>query len=300
MGHGGGCGDHGSAALAGLVGEDAALDTHHYRGSEDAAGDGLYAEGAVDYGLKHGRDRIQMLEDDEYREYDVSERHERRNDRSYAGDALDATDDDQTQQESHSQACRQRWQAEGIGERSRHSVGLDSREQDAVADDGEYGKQYAERRLAKAVLDVAGGATPVAGGVVELEHLREGGLHEGGRGSEESNYPHPEHGPGPAQGYGRGHTDDVSGADTSRQGDAEGLEGGDAVLAAGLVRLGLREQRTDHHSEAPYLDETRPNREIEAGTDQEHHQQGVPYDVVDDGYDSFKHGEWSLVGMLSV
>ena len=81
--------------------------------------------------------------------------------------------------------------------------------------------------------DVVGGAT--AKGAIRaahLEQLSEGRLAEGGGGSQDRDEPHPQYGAWSAHDERQRDPDDVAGSHPAGQPDGEGLEGGDAAVAA--------------------------------------------------------------------
>ena len=278
----GGRRDDGARALAGLVGEDAALDAHGDGGADDAAADGVDAEGVRDDGREHRGDVLDMEADDHQRHQDVAEGHERRDDGGHPRDALDAAEDDEAQDDREGDAGGEGRDRESVLDGRRDAVGLDRRQEEAAGEDGDGRERDAEPFLAQPVLDEAEGTAPVAGVVRELVDLRQGGLHEGRRCAEEGDDPHPEHRAGAAEGDGRRHAHDVAGAHASGQGDAERLERRDALRA-----LLLGEEGLEHQLEPADLHEPRPEREIQPGGDQQHDQPGIPDDIIDLGDNLF-------------
>ena len=85
---------------------------------------------------------------------------------------------------------------------------------------------------AESVLDVVHGATDVVALLVHLAVLhRQHRLGILGGHADEGRAPHPEQGPGAADGDGRADTGDVARADRRGQGCHQGIEGGDVTLA---------------------------------------------------------------------
>ena len=106
-------------------------------------------------------------------------------------------------------------------------------------------------------------ANAAALAVFFLIDLRERGLDECARPAEQRHDPHPEHGAEAAEADGRGHADDVAGADTGRRGHHERAERGNAALLLRLFR-----DDVDRLAKQAELDQTGADREIQARDDQ--------------------------------
>ena len=211
---------------------------------------------------------------------DIAQGHKRRHDGSHFGNALHAANDHDAQEHGQADARCQRRHREGILHGHRSAVGLHCNQEEAAADERNGGKDNAQPPLAQALFNETERASAETALVRELVYLRQGGLHKRGRGAEERHHPHPEHCTRPAESDGRGHTHNVAGAHAARKGDAERLERGNAVGAAGL----LAEERTEHEPEPAHLHQTRAYGKVQTHHQQQHHQRRIPYDVIYDGY----------------
>jgi len=118
---------------------------------------------------------------------------------------------------------------------------------------------------AQAALHVIGGAAAEdAIGAAHLEDLGERRLREGGRHAEQGHHPHPEQGPGAAQGHRERDPRDIAGSHASSQPDDEGLE---ARQAAALVARARNQM--NRPGEQAHLDAARADRQVQAGAEQD-------------------------------
>jgi len=108
-----------------------------------------------------------------------------------------------------------------------------------------------------------------------LINLTERRFHEGGRGAEEGNHPHPEQGAGAAEADGRGDARNVARADAACKRHGERLE----AREPDVVFL-LLEDEAPHLGNHADLNEPGADGEKEARTEAESHQHRRPDDAV--------------------
>ena len=120
--------------------------------------------------------------------------------------------------------------------------------------------------------------------MVLLVDLGQACLGKGGACPEEGDNPHPHDGSRASETDGQCHTDDVAGAHAAREGEGEGLEGGDAS-PLGTVVL---EEETDHLGKVAHLHETGAEGEVESSGKAEPYERPTPYTFVEKS-DYFVH-----------
>lgn len=218
-----GCGGGvGAGALACFVGVDTALDAPLDSGADDGAEGCFETEGGGDDELEDPTDLVEVNEEGDDGGNDVDDCHDGHYDGGEVSNALDAADDDESQDDGNADGAHpgvDGW--EGVLKAGGDTVCLDAGQEEAAGEDGgegEEGRVDLEETgvlsVAVCLFEVVGGATAVfAGGAVTfLVKLAEGGLDEGGGGAEEGYESHPEDSAGAAEGDGGGDACDVAGA----------------------------------------------------------------------------------------
>ena len=268
VGHLGGGSVVRAGALTGLVGVDAALHAPLDGQADDRAVDGVHAEGAGEDLTEHVGDLVEVHEEHQQRREDVEDRHRRDHVGGEHGDALDAADHDEGQQDDHADGGGPGGDAPGAVHRGGEAVGLHAGQEEAHGEDRGDGEQDAEGEgetgclVSVGLLEVVGRATAVLTGVrvLLLVDLSQGGLDERRGRAEEGHGPHPEHGAGAAEGDRGGHTTDVAHAHAVGERHHQRLERGGAV--GGLLTA---DELLDHVGKAAQLHEPGADREVQAG-----------------------------------
>ncbi len=264
-----------ASTLTGFVGVHAALDAPLDGQADNGAEAGLEAEGALDDQHHDFRQLRDVQQDDHHRDQDVAQRHEWHDHLSEVGDALDTTEDDQTDQHGQYGGGDVRVDTEGGVHAGGDGVGLYARQQQAAGEHGNDGEQPGVPLQAQATLDVEGRATTVFTVELFLVHLAEGGLDERRAGAEEGHHPHPEHGTRTTEGDRGGHTGDVAGTDATGEGHGQGLEGGDAMF------IGLAgEHQANHFFEVANLEKAAAQGEVETNAETQIDQRRAPDQTV--------------------
>ena len=126
-------GNHSSATLAGFIGEDAALYSHHYGRTEDAAAQRVNAEGVGENLPQQERNLLRIAGQDHQCHNDIAQRHERSDYRCYVSNSPDTSDDDYRQQHCQPDAGGKRGDAIRIKKCLRSAVGLNSRQEQTIS-----------------------------------------------------------------------------------------------------------------------------------------------------------------------
>ena len=267
--HGGHGGDVRRTAQARFVGEHATLHAHDDGAAEQAAEGRVEAEGALDDGRQHGRHVFDLGADHIQGHGDVGQGLDRDQQVGHRGDALDAADEGDGQQQRQDDAGVAWVEGEGVLQRVRHCVGLQADEGEAVGDQQQDGEHHRHAFELQAVLDVIGRAAAVqAVAVGALVDLGQGAFEEAAGHAHQCGHPHPEHGARTAQGHGDADACDVACADPAGEAEHQRLER--AELAAAAFQA-VAEHR-EHMEEVAQLNETRADREVAAEPDNEHDQ----------------------------
>ena len=274
----GGGGAVGRGALAGLVGEQAALGAVQEGGEEAARRAGqarLEVEGAGHDVDKHPGHPRRRDDDDHEDDAEIGHRHERHEPFGHPGDHTHAGEQDRSGDGHQGDRRHRRPDAVALLEGQGDGVGLDHGEDQAEGEDQHGGEddahdpaeptEAAAAPQAQAALHVIGGAAAEdAIGAAHLEDLGERRLREGGRHAEQGHHPHPEQGPGAAQGHRERDPRDIAGSHASSQPDDEGLE---ARQAAALVARARNQM--NRPGEQAHLDAARADRQVQAGAEQD-------------------------------
>ena len=107
-------------ALSGFVGVNAALDAH----ADGCAETGGGAEGIADDEREQLRHAVDIDEDDDHRQHDVGQRHERHHHLREIGDAADAAEDDEGEQHQHAGGSDEAVRADRTGDAGRYRLPL--------------------------------------------------------------------------------------------------------------------------------------------------------------------------------
>ena len=224
-----------------LVGKEAArhaeTDGLAHRDARHAAGHSLRVKGQHEDLRESVAEVAEIRKDDDERTQNIQHRHHRHDLFRHGGDALLAAEENHGRNRRHHDAHGDAGHAECILERVADGVALHHVAHEAQRQRDGHGKEAREELAEPALeprLDVVhrpAGHFAVHGCLV---FLREGGLRIDGGHAEKGGQPHPEDGPRPAGGDGRGCARNVACAHLSRHGGGQRLEGTHAVRA-GLV-----------------------------------------------------------------
>ncbi len=278
-----GGGGVGASPLGGFVGVDPALDTPHDGQTQNGAEAGFHPEGTLPDEQDHARQLADVQGDDDAGHDDVTQRHEGHHGTGEIGDAFDAAEDDETEQQRQTGGGHVGVDGKGGLQAGADGVCLHARQQYAAGEDGGDGEGPGIPLHAQALLDVEGRTAAIFTVDLLLVDLAQGGLHEGGAGAKEGDHPHPEQGARAAEGDGSGHTGDVAGTDATGQGHGECLEGGDT----GIVALALKHQAY-HAFQVAQLQETAAQGEVEAYPQTQIDERWAPNHAID-GIDDLIH-----------
>ena len=223
-------------ALPGFVGVNAALDAHADGRAESGGG----AEGIADDEREQFRYAVDIDEDDDHRQHDVGERHERHDYLREIGDAADAAENDEGEQHQHAGGGDEAVRADRTGDagfhrfafaenlhhRAGNAVRLRANQKEAAGKRRGDGKEDAVPAPAEAALKIIGGAAEIHARVLvmHLVNLAEGGFHISGARAQQGADPHPEHRTGSAETNRRGDPGDVANADAARERYRQRLE----------------------------------------------------------------------------
>ena len=230
----------GSAAAAGLVGVQAALDAVHHAGGGEAAEDGPEVKGIAEDAAQHLGQQGDVGEDDHQRHQHVHNAHHGHQQGGDLYHPLAAAQQAVAHQHSQHTADDP---GGGFGvveavhaEGGLQVVGGQHVEAHRVGGDHEHAEQHSQQAAVQSGLDVVGGAAvaAVAVAVTLFVDLGQGALHKGGSTAHQGDDPHPEHSAVTAQADGGGNAHNVAGAHAGRGGHHQRLEGGYVALLAGL------------------------------------------------------------------
>lgn len=262
-------GSVGAGALPRFVRVHAALDAP----ADGRAHAGLGRERIREDQREYGGQLVDIHGDDDQRQHDVAEGHERHHVLGKLGDALDAAKNDDAQyQQDHRQAGQlvgadaahegvdHGAVAKDLGDRVTDRVGLHAGQEDAAGNHRRDGKQRAQPGPAEAAREEVGGAATVLAVLFDLVQLAQRRFGIGRAGAQEGDRPHPEHRAGAAETDGGGHAGDIAHANPAGQGHGQGLERRDAGIGVTLL-----EQQAQHFLEQAHLDETGLDRIEQAG-----------------------------------
>ncbi len=233
------CGSRGGVwpgTLTRFVGVDPALDPPHDGQTQNGAKASIKTEGAFPDQHDHARQGMNVEGDDDAGHDDVAERHKGHYGTGKVGDALDATEDDEAEQQCQTGRRHVRIDIKRSLQTGADGVGLHARQQYTAGEDGGDGKRPGIPLHAKPFLYVEGRPAAVFAVDLLLVDLTQGGLHEGGAGAEEGDHPHPEHGTRATEGNGGGNTCNIAGADATGEGHGQRLEGGDPRIRALAIK----------------------------------------------------------------
>ena len=255
-------------AHAGLIGVQAALDAPHDARTGEAAERRLEIERITEDVGDDAREDLDVHEHDDERHHDIQQTHDRHEHARDIGQALAAAEHARGEQHRQDRADDVRRAALGVeakaGESVLQVVGGKHVVAHDIRQDEHDGEDDAEPTLVQCLLHVIRRAADAAAlAVLFLIDLRERGLDECARSAEQRHDPHPEHGAEAAEADGRGHADDVAGADARRRGHHERAERGNAALLLRLFR-----DDVDGLAKQAELDQTGADREIQARDDQ--------------------------------
>ena len=220
-------------AHAGLIGVQAALDAPHDARTSKAAERRLEIERIAEDVGDDAREDLDVHENDDERHEDVQHAHDRHEHARDIGQALAAAEHARGEQHRQDRADDVRRAALGVEAKASEGVlqivGREHVVADHIGQDEHDGKNDAEPALVQRLLHVIRRAADAAAlAVLFLIDLRKRGLDEGARPAEQRHDPHPEHGAEAAEADGRGHADDIAGADARRRGHHERAERGNA------------------------------------------------------------------------
>ena len=267
-------------ALAGLVGEQAALDARDDGRTEAAANGCLRREGIVEDQGEHGGDLIDVDHDDGEGRQEVDASHDGHEELGELRDARHAAKDDEGGQYAEEGSGVDRLDAEGRLSRKRNRVGLHGYVDEAKRHRDQEGEELGHTGLMQGVLDVVGrAAVELAVAARQLVDLGECALDEACRAAEEGDGPHPEDGAGAARDDGNRDARDVADADARGRADAEGLEG--AYRIALCLFADAFRQQAQHLGQHAQLHEMRGEREVDAAADEHDDEHVRPQHVVD-------------------
>ena len=288
-------------AFTGLIGKQAALNTLHQCHAKGRAGDLAEAEGRLDDVEEHCRHFTDVDDDDHETHGEVCQRHEGHDDLRDVGNALHATDDDETRDKCNGQTddglkCRGVL-VEGGREGLRNSVGLECFVEPAEGNGDGHGEDRRQLLPAQAAAHVVRRATAVGIPVADLPQLSERRLDEGRRATEDGNHPHPEHRARSTDGNRDGHAGDVAGTHARRRGNGERLKRGDAAVFLVLVgahALGALDDGLEHIGNHTDLHDGSPETKEETCGDEQPRKDPCPQSVVnrtEHGAENFLHAE---------
>jgi len=269
--------------LTRFIGVDPALDPPHDGQTQNGAKAGIKAEGTLPDQQDHAGQGVDVEGDDDAGDDDVAERHEGHHGTGEVGDALDAAEDDEAEQQCQTGGGDVRIDIKRGLQAGADGVGLHPRQQHAAGEDGGDGERPGVPLHTKPLLYVEGRAAAVFAVDLLLVDLTQGGLHEGGAGAEEGHHPHPEHGTRSAEGDGGGDAGDVAGTDPAGQGHGQRLEGGDARIRA----LAIKHQ-PDHLLDVTQLQKAAAQGEVEAYPQTQIDERRAPNHTID-GIDDLIH-----------
>lgn len=238
-----GVGDHGRgggvwrAALTGLVAEETSLDTLHDGDADEAAGELVDAERALDDELDDVGDERDIGDDDNDGNDEVDDSHGWDDGGGEARYAVDSTEDDEERHEHEHETHDGGVDTEGFLPCRADGVALDGALGEGEGENHEYCEEDTHPRLTETIFHVIGGTAVESAIALALVELCESGLDERYGGAEERKNPHPEYGTGTADAYRRGDASEIARADAAGEGDEEGLEGRDVFSLADIGHL---------------------------------------------------------------
>ena len=221
-----------------------------------------------------------MGEEDGQDQYQIGQSHERGQVLGHPGHGSQAPEENWCGQGHDEDGPQARRQSAGALKGGGDGIGLDHGHDQAVGDEEDDGEQPAQDRQSQSTGDVVGG-TSAEGAVLttDLEQLGEGRLAEGGGGSQDRDEPHPQYGAWSAHDERQRDPDDVAGSHPAGQPDGEGLEGGDPAMAPVTGSCHRGGDRTG----VPQLNPPGPDREEDAGSNQQPHEDPGEEQVGDGG-----------------
>ena len=219
---GGSSNDRGRTHAA-LVGEEAAGNTiagcHHDGGSHKTATSGGGVEGGADDELDGRPHKVGIHAKDDEAAHHIEQSHEGHQDGTHAGDALDATQDDDSGEHADKDAYDPGGNAEGLVGQQGDAVGLDGTADAKGGQRREDGKEHGEPLHVQTTLEGIHRTTiPAAIAAFDTIFHSEQALGILGGHAEDASEPAPQHGTRTAQRHCRSHTHDIACANGGSEG----------------------------------------------------------------------------------
>ena len=237
----------GRTAFARFVREEPALHALHHGNAHGSARRLLPSESTPDDEAQHGGYLREVHDENVERQQDVAQCHEGNNHRAKAGNAVDASEDDGKRQQCQSGSHVRHRDIEGVGDGIAKRVALHNLVGKSEPVDDETGKERSHPGLLQAEPHVIGRSAVETLLAAPLEELCQRGLHERRACSEQSHYPHPEHGSRAAHEDGARHSRQVARAHSRRETDGKGLEGGYLPFADALDWFVAGAEKVSYH-----------------------------------------------------
>ncbi len=213
--------------------------------------------------------------DDDDGNYDVGLRHEGDDDARELGNALQAAENNEAEKRRDNRGGDRRFNLKSLRPGGSNRIALDPGTEKDRSKNRNDREGPGIRLAVEAFFNIKGRAAAVLTVDLLLIDLTERRFHEGGRGAEESNHPHPEQGSGAAKADGRGDARNVARADAARQRHGERLK----AREPDVVFL-LLEDEAPHFRNHADLHEPGADGEKEARTKAETDQHRRPDDAV--------------------
>ncbi len=235
-------------------------------------------------GSQSSRNSAEIQNQENHAADKVERRHNRNHLLREGGDSPDAADENKGRNHRHKNTDHHLVDAERGVKRIADGIGLHHVAHDAECEN-DGNRKKAGKKLPEAALerlrDVIDRAADHMSLVVScLRHLCKRRLAVNGRHAEEGRQPHPEDRTGAAADKRRRAACNIAGSDLCRNGRCQCLEGRHAFLSC---LIALQGKSAEHPfpglREMPHLHESRADAEIDAGADQQEHQ-NEPYLVV--------------------